>query len=331
MTREPDARDSDRREAQRLSWWTLGSVLTVVAVMGFTAGSSQAMRTALLEDVLSLVPAAVFLLALHFEERPPNARFPYGFLRVNSVAFLVSAVALAGMGAFLLFESVHTLVKQEHVTIMPVRIGDTTIWMGWLMLAALLYSAIVPMLLARRKLPLAERLQDKVLHTDAMMQKADWMTGLAGAAGVLGVGLGFWWADATAAGVISLSILRDGVNALRTASAELIDGAPRSLGDPTIADDAARLHERLRARYPGGEIMIRETGRFIRAEVCDVSPPPLIDLDDLWPGPPDRRWRLASVTFGPPPGAPDRRAPDQGRRVADQPVPDMRSPSTRPE
>ncbi len=331
MSRMPEDRGNDLREARRLSWLTLGWMLSVVAVMGFTAGSSQAMRTALLEDVLSLVPAAVFLLALRYEGRPPSARFPYGFLRVNSVAFLVSAVALAGMGAFLLFESVHTLVKQEHVTIMPIRIGDTTIWMGWLMLAALLYSAIVPVLLARRKLPLAERLQDKVLHTDAMMQKADWMTGLAGAAGVLGVGLGFWWADATAAGVISLSILRDGVSALRTASAELIDGAPRSHGDTTIADDAARLHARLAERWPHGEVMIRETGRFIRAEVAGVVPPDAVDLDALWPGPPDRRWRLASVTFGPPPNAPGGPAADQGRRVADQPAPDMRSPSTRPE
>ena len=27
------------------------------------------------------------------------------------------------------------------------------------------------------------------------MQKADWMTGVAGIVGIIGVGFGFWWAD----------------------------------------------------------------------------------------------------------------------------------------
>jgi hypothetical protein len=38
---------------------------------------------------------------------------------------------------------------------------------------ALTYSIVPPVILGRMKLPLAKRLQDKVLHTDAMMQKAD--------------------------------------------------------------------------------------------------------------------------------------------------------------
>ena len=298
--RLPAPLEDDLRDARRLSWSTIGWMASVIVVMGATMGSSQAMRTAWLEDVLSLVPASVFLVALRYEGRDRSASFPYGFLRVNSAAFLVSAVALAGMGAFLLFGSVSTLVKQEHVTIMPTRIGGTTIWSGWLMLGALLYSAIVPVLLARRKLPLAERLQDKVLHTDAMMQKADWMTGLAGAAGVLGVGLGLWWADATAAGIISFSILRDGIRALRTASAELIDGAPRRLESSAIDDDARRLQARLEQLYPGADVAIRETGRFIRVEVGGVTPPDTLDLAAIWPGPADRQWRLAAVSFLPP-------------------------------
>jgi len=40
----------------------------------------------------------------------------------------------------------------------------------------------------RMKLPIAEKLRDKVLHTDALMQKADWQTGLAGILGIVGIG-----------------------------------------------------------------------------------------------------------------------------------------------
>ena len=303
MIRTPDVPRElveDLRRARRLAYWTLAWMLVVVAVIGLTMGSSRAMRTAWIEDLLSLVPAIVFLISLHYEACPPTPRFAYGFLRMNSVAFVVSAMALTSMGAFLVVDAVGTLVRREHVTIETVYVFGNAVWMGWLMIAALLFSVIPPVLLARRKLPLARRLQDKVLHTDAMMQKADWMTGLAGSAGVLGVGLGLWWADAVAAGLIAASILNDGIGALRSSSAELIDGAPRSLESSEIADDATAVREALLHRFPGADVKTRETGRFIRAQVSGVEPPPSLDLRRTWPGDPERHWRLAAVSFVPP-------------------------------
>ena len=286
--------------ARRLEWWTLGWMGTVVLAMGLAMGSSQAMKTAWIEDMLSLIPAIVFLIALRFERKSPDRRFPYGYDRVNNLAFIISAVALTLLGAFLLFESAMTLIKQEHVTVPPVTLFGQTFWLGWLMIAALAYSVIPPMILGRKKLPIAEALDDEVLHTDAMMQKADWMTGLAGIAGVIGVGLGYWWADAAAAGLISFSILNDGIRALRTASAELVDAAPRQLGGNELAEDAEALRRVLEQRYPEAEIRLRETGRYIHAQVYGVSPAGAVDLDEIWPCGADRAWRFAQLSFVPP-------------------------------
>ncbi|WP_106640259.1 cation diffusion facilitator family transporter [Allosphingosinicella vermicomposti] len=303
MTRPiPPEIEPDLRRAIRLEWWTLAWLASIVAVMGLTAGSSQAMRTAWIEDMLSMVPAIVFLIALHFEHRPPTRRFPFGFKRVNSLAFLISAVALSAVGASLLIESTMTLLSKDHATIPPVTLFGNSLWSGWLMVAALVYSVVPPFILGRLKLPVARRLQDKVLHTDAMMQKADWMTGLAGVAGVIGLGFGYWWADALAAALISVSILQDGLNALRVATAELVDGAPRKLENADIADDAALLRNALAVRFPGADVRLREMGRFIHAEVRAEAPATLPDLETLWPGPPERRWRLAQLSFVPPPG-----------------------------
>ena len=95
---------------------------SIITLIGLAMGSSQAMKTAWVEDVLSLIPSLVFLLALHFERKAPTARFPYGYHRVNSLAFLVAAVALSVMGTVLLVESALSLVRAEHVTIPPVRL-----------------------------------------------------------------------------------------------------------------------------------------------------------------------------------------------------------------
>lgn len=299
-TRIPAEIEADIARAVRLQWWTIAWMISIITLIGLTMGSSQAMRTAWVEDVLSLIPALVFLLALHFERKPPGPRFPYGYHRVNSLAFLVAAVALAAMGALLLFESVLSLGRAEHVTIPPVDLFGRDVWLGWLMVAALAYSVVPPVILGRMKLPLARRLQDEVLHTDALMQKADWMTGLAGIAGIVGIGLGYWWADAVAAGLISFSILKDGVTALAIAVAELADGAPRELGSTRLDPDGLALKARLAELYPGAEVRLRESGRFIQAQVSGVPAPERIDLDALWPGPPERSWRFAQLSFAPP-------------------------------
>ena len=294
--------------ARRLAWWTLGWMTSVVIVMGLAMGSSQAMRTAWIEDMLSLIPAISFLIALRFERRDPDHRFPHGYDRVNSLAFMVSAVALSFFGGFLLFESAMALVKQEHVTIPPMTIFGQTIWSGWIMIGALSYSIVPPVILGLKKLPIARALEDEVLHTDAMMQKADWMTGLAGIAGIVGIGLGYWWADAAAAGLISFSILHDGIQALRIASAELVDGAPRKLDSNEVAEDAEALRGALEQRFPDAEIRLRETGRYIHAQVVGVASPAHIDLEEIWPYAPARAWRLAQLSFVPPEGDSRRKA-----------------------
>jgi cation diffusion facilitator family transporter len=292
--------DADLRRAKRLEWLTIAWMLTVIAAVGFTMGSSQAMRTAWIEDLLSLIPALVFLIAAKLEPRPETPRFPYGFHRVNSLAFLIAAVALVSVGISLLIESVTTLIAQEHVTIEPITLFGQTFWSGWLMIAALAYSIVPPVVLGRLKLPVAKRINDKVLHTDAMMQKADWQTGLAGIAGVVGIGLGYWWADALAAGLISLSILIDGSKAMVDATAELIDGTPRALDSMEVSHEAEALHDALADRYPGSKVRIRESGRFMHAEVQGAGlGEPNVDLGAIWPGEPARTWRFAQLSFVP--------------------------------
>lgn len=299
MTALPIEIVEDLRRAKRLEWWTLASMASVVGVMGLAMGSSQAMKTAFIEDLLSLVPAVTFLIATKLEPRRPTEKYAFGFVRVNSLAFLASAVVLTILGGLLLFDGLAGLAKGEHVTIGPVEIFGQVVWLGWIMVAALSYSVIVPVVLGQLKLPIARRLRDKVLHTDADMQKADWQTGLAGIVGILGVGLGFWWADAGAAAVISLSILKDGIKNIRTAAAELLDGVPRALEGPHMSAEARRLRERLEARWPEGNVQLRESGRYILANVGNVQTPGDLPPLESWMGG-DPGWRLAQLSFTPP-------------------------------
>lgn len=136
--------------------------------------------------------------------------------------------AILLFGLFMLISSLSSLLRQEHPSIGHFQLFDWQypIWAGWVMIAALLYSIIPPVILGRMKLPLARALHESTLYADASMNKADWITSAAAIVGVLGIGLGLWWADAVAAAVISVDVLRDGISHLRKAMLELMDQRP---------------------------------------------------------------------------------------------------------
>jgi divalent metal cation (Fe/Co/Zn/Cd) transporter len=214
------------RRAKVLEWVTIAYMLTAVVVVFLTLGQSQAMKAAWIEDILSLFPPAAFLIAGRIRRRRPNRDFPWGYHRAVSIAYLTAAFALLLLGVYVLGDSLMKLVKAEHPPIGLVEVFGQEVWLGWLMLGALAYTGIPPVILGRMKLPLARDMHDKVLYADAEMNRADWMTAGAAAIGVIGIGFGLWWADAVAASFIALDIVRDGARNIRRATYDLMDARP---------------------------------------------------------------------------------------------------------
>lgn len=291
----PDEVRDGLRKGRRLCVWTLFWIGGISILMYLVMGQSQAMKTAFIEDVLSLVPSITFLVAASLEGKAATPKFPFGYKRMNSIAFLISATALLSIGAFTAYEAVMALVTMEHPSIGAIELFGTHLWSGWVMIGALLYSAIPPVILGRMKKPVAESIEDKVLFTDAQTQKADWQTALAGIVGVIGIGLGFWWTDAVAALFISLSILKDGWDNIRKSTAELADGAPRELDSQAIDEEAEDVAAKLERAFPRSDIRIRESGRYMLAEVVGPDAHGPLDLEDFRPE--RRSWRLADVSL----------------------------------
>lgn len=266
--RLPDDKQPALRRARRLEWATLGFMASIVAVVGWTMGSSQAMKAAWIEDLLSLVPPLAFLVAARYQERPPDEKFPYGYRRAMSISFLIAASALLAFGLFILYESVVSLVEAEHPTVGAREVFGTPVWSGWLMIGALAYSIVPPLVLGRMKLPLSRELHEKTLHADADMNKADWLTGGAGILGILGIGIGWWWADAVAAGVIALDITRDGLANLKSVIEDLMDRRPMSVDRKRIDDlpDRARQELETLPWVEQAAVRLREEGQVLVGE-----------------------------------------------------------------
>jgi divalent metal cation (Fe/Co/Zn/Cd) transporter len=261
----PPASEALLRRAIRLEIATIAWLASIVVVMTLAMGGSQAMRTAWVEDVLSLVPPVLFLIAVRQERKPPDRRFPYGRLGWSTIAFLCASVALVAIGLFLLVTALIELLGGHRPSLGGVELFGGVVWSGWPMLAAVLYSAVPPFVLARRKLPIAHALGDKTLAADADMGKADWLTAVATAGGVGGIGFGLWWADSVAAAAISLDVMFDGVRNLRRAFHQVLDHGPVTIEGRPIMIPLQSLRTLPWVRAVHGRF--REVGRYIAGEV----------------------------------------------------------------
>jgi cation diffusion facilitator family transporter len=299
----PELHDRQRK-AVRLEWITIGYLISAVILLALTLGQSQAMKAAWLEDLLSLLPPTAFLIAARIRKRDADAKFPWGLHRAVTVAYLFAALALLVLGVVILLDSAMKLVTAEHPPIGVIQLFGKEIWLGWVMIGALTYSALPAVFLGRAKLKLADELHDKVLYADAKMNKADWMTASAAIVGVAGIGLGLWWADAVAAMFISFDIARDGSSNVRAAVHDLMDARPRRHDSREFHPIVERMTEEL-AKCDWVEdaaVRLREEGHVFTGEVLLVPATEenlLERLDDLAGHLRSLEWKLYDIVVVP--------------------------------
>lgn len=278
----PDEQRDALRRATRLEWVSLAVVTGTVALVMLVMGSSQAMKAAWIEDLLSYLPAIAFLVAARVARRRPDDAHPWGFHRAVGVGHLASALALFALGSYVVYDSAMTLLTREHPTIGTMQVLGQTVWQGYLMMAVLVVTAIPTMLLGRAKLKLAEPLHDKVLYADADMMRADWMTAGGAILGLALIGFGLWWADAAVALLIGADIVKDGVTNVRHAVVGLMDATARTHDDsgehPLV--DRVREVALTQRGVRDASVRMRDMGHLFHAEVF-VVPRGRLEPDDL--------------------------------------------------
>ena len=318
----PPSKKRTMEHAVRLEWLTIAFLVTAVVAMYLALGSSQAMKAAWYEDLLSFIPPVAFLVAVRTTRRTPSERHPYGFHRAVGVGHLVAATALLAMGLFLVWDSVSGLLAQEHPPVGVMVVGGHVVWAGWPMVVAMAYTAVPPVLLGRAKMPLARALHDRVLYADADMNRADWMTALGGIVGVLGIGVGLWWADAAAALFISASILHDGVRNLRVAVGALMDARAETVDGSDPHPLVERLDTHLE-RLPWVEharSRVRDEGHVFHVESFvvprDGASPSLADLAHARETAIRLDWKVQDLVVVPVAELPDELLPGVGGQRA---------------
>jgi len=262
-----------RDRARKYAWRSIVLVTISGIVLFATTGRSQTMKTMWITDYLSIVPSIGLIVALRRELAPATKRFPFGHFRVISICFLLTATVLLSMGVWLLADSGMKLARQERPPIGAMMLFGHPIWAGWTMMAALVYSMFTGMYVGRIKEPIAKDLHSKAIEAESATNRNEWYSEGAAIFGILLVGFGFWWADAGAAALISLQIVREGWQNLRQVIGDLMDEAPTKLGTHELEDLPGRVKERIEQLdwVREAAVRLREHGHLITGEVLVIA------------------------------------------------------------
>ncbi len=258
---------SERRQANRaIAVSAIGLALTglIELAIALLSGSVALLGDAL-HNLSDVSTSALVFVGFRASRKVPTARYPYGYERAEDLAGVGVALVIWGSAVVAGFESITKLLRH-----------GSTAYVGWGIAAAVVGIA-GNQLVARYKLLVGRRIRSATMVADA---KHSWLDALSSAGamlGLIGVALGWGWADAVAGIVVTGFICHVGWEVTSAIAHRLLDGV-----DPEIITTA----EAVAATVPGvthAHARARWTGRTLRVEVEGFLNPdtPLAAADQI--------------------------------------------------
>ncbi|MGZ5844724.1 MAG: cation diffusion facilitator family transporter [Xanthobacteraceae bacterium] len=240
----------DVKEKVALSSIAASAGLTVAkAVVGVMSGSLAILSEAA-HSLIDLGATVMTYFAVRASGKPADEEHHYGHGKVESVSALAETALLFGLAGVVIWEAAKRLMSAEppHV--------EATSWA----FAVMLLSIIVDFFRARVLYRTAEQTSSEALEADALHFYSDMWSSLAVVVGLLGIALGYAWADSVAAIVVSIVICIAGWRLGRRTVDTLTDTAPAGVAN-RVAAAVSRIPgvvevERLRARQVGEVLFV---------------------------------------------------------------------------
>jgi cation diffusion facilitator family transporter len=244
---------ADRRDAHRaIGVSAVGLALTGFAelAIALVTGSVGLLGDAL-HNLSDVSTSLVVFLGFRVSKRPASPSHTYGYERAEDLAGLGVALVIWGSAMFAGVISVHKLA-----------VHGRTSHLGFGMAAAAI-GILGNQVVARYKGRVGKRIQSTTLVADAQHSWLDAISSAGALFGLIGVAVGWPWADGVAGLVVTGFILHVGWKVTRELVHHLMDGV-----DPQViaAAEQATLalpdigHAHVRARWMGRSLLVEVEG-----------------------------------------------------------------------
>lgn len=235
--------------------------VVIVAMSGSVALLADTVHN--FSDALTAIP---LWIAFALNRRPANRRYTYGYGRAEDLAGTVIVLMILGSALFVFYESIQKLMNPQPLTNLE-----------WVAIAAIV-GFLGNEAVAVFRLRIGREINSAALIADGLHARVDGFTSLAVLAGVIGVWLGFWWADPLMGFIIGFAILVIVRDAAREMWRRLMDAM-----DPQLIDKMEQTTVQIEGVQGVHDVRARWVGHRIHAEVhivvdCDL---PLAQSHDI--------------------------------------------------
>lgn len=242
---------TERRQANRaVAISAVGLALTGLIELAIAVLSgSVALLGDALHNLSDVSTSALVFIGFRASRKPATERYPYGFERAED---------LAGVGIAVVIWASAIVAGAESITKLVDR--GPTHHLGWGIAAAAVGIA-GNQIVARYKLVVGRRIQSATMVADAKHSWLDALSSAGALVGLLGVVVGWSWADAVAGLVVTGFICHVGWEVSADIAHRILDGVDPAViatVEAVAAETPGVLHAHARARW---------TGRTLRVEV----------------------------------------------------------------
>jgi cation diffusion facilitator family transporter len=251
MDQPPSAATAEQAEKRSVALWSIVASLglTIAKLLAGLATGSLGLLSEAAHSLLDFGATAITYWAIRVSERPADSRHHYGHAKVESVAALIETGLLFITAIGVAIEALRRLSGHESA------VGVT-----WWAIAIIVGSIVIDFYRARSLQDVAKRTHSAALEADALHFSSDMVSSIAVLAGLLLVALGYPWADALAALLVSVFIVLAGWRLGGRTIDTLMDAAPEGIIERIEAAGEAtqgvlRL-ERVRARPSGAALFV---------------------------------------------------------------------------
>lgn len=190
-------------------------VYILLALMKLTVGyafKSTSLRADGLNNFTDVISSVTILIGLRAARKPADSNHPYGHWKAEPIASLITSFAMLFVGFQVLQSTINRLLS-----------GDVVPPNSLAAIAALI-GTVVMLGVYKYNLNLSKQVQSSGLVAVAKDNLADALTSLATAVAILASGLGWEWIDGIMAVIVSLIILKTGIEVFRESTFSLSDG-----------------------------------------------------------------------------------------------------------
>lgn len=204
-----------KRIAAIASMVASGGLAVAKFIIGTLTGSLGIISEAI-HSLVDFLATIITFFAIKFGDMPADEDHHYGHEKIESLAALVETGLLFGTSAWIIYEVIlRFLGEATHVEV------------TWYAFALVIGSIAVDFFRARNLLRVARETNSQALEADALHFSSDMWSSVAVLIGLVGISIGFPWADSVSALIVSVMVGHAGYELGKRSIEVLIDTAPK--------------------------------------------------------------------------------------------------------